>query len=395
MDNAFHIKPTRIILRGDKELAAGYVGNAKRMIFQLRNIQNSNKFIQSLDKRFEDGTTINVHSKVKGMDVIEINSSRYFEKEEKKYRETEITYIAPAMLLYTGEIQAQYDYELPIDSFVVYKNLESYKKILTAKNVDQTSTNAFDIYIGSRYESMMRDDFTVYGDAKFNTPSLKIKELPQTALRNYFYNYPFNPDRSGDLWFWYESESLKSYIEVWSDTFYDYDTYIDTDNGPLYFKYYQFTITLKSPDNEYKKTFDATGNHWGYLENGQTALISGKIDVYDAGIYNYKDEPVFFISYYTTQGLSFENEDWDINYPNLRMKHIFMHKDKVYEYDGEGNVMYDLCDLDFSDESTFNSWYNIQKEDGSFLLDSNGNKFVANGKARMVEVTEIITEEII
>lgn len=91
MENPFHIKPTRMNFQGDKELAASHAGDAKRMLFQLKNIQKTNNFTQELTKRYEDGTVINVHSKVSGMDVVNIFSSRggYEEEEKIEYREEE------------------------------------------------------------------------------------------------------------------------------------------------------------------------------------------------------------------------------------------------------------------------------------------------------------------
>lgn len=85
------MKPTRMILQGDKELAATHAGDAKRMLFQLKNIQSTNATINELTKRYEDGTVINVHTKVDGMDVVTIESNRWYskEKEEEKYKEEE------------------------------------------------------------------------------------------------------------------------------------------------------------------------------------------------------------------------------------------------------------------------------------------------------------------
>lgn len=67
-------KPTRTILQGNKELAASHSGDIGRVLFQLENIQKTNKYINTLYKQYEDGTTIKAVTNIGGIDIIEIRS---------------------------------------------------------------------------------------------------------------------------------------------------------------------------------------------------------------------------------------------------------------------------------------------------------------------------------
>lgn len=75
------MKPTRTILKGDKELAATHSGDSKRVMFQLKNIQKTNDNVKILIKEYNDGTKIKIDTSMKDMDVIEIESG----KQERKY----------------------------------------------------------------------------------------------------------------------------------------------------------------------------------------------------------------------------------------------------------------------------------------------------------------------
>lgn len=97
--NPFFYKPTRTILHGDKELAATHTGDAKRILFQLKNIQANNGSIKELSKVYEDGTVINVHSKVKGMDVINIIPRKILYKVEEKEEVIECTEEFPVPII--------------------------------------------------------------------------------------------------------------------------------------------------------------------------------------------------------------------------------------------------------------------------------------------------------
>ena len=100
MDNPFQIKPVRMNFQGDKELAASHAGDAKRMLFQLKNIKRTNNSTQELTKRYEDGTVINVHSKVKGMDVVNIFSVRGGWKKEEREEIREESFPVPIIMAY-------------------------------------------------------------------------------------------------------------------------------------------------------------------------------------------------------------------------------------------------------------------------------------------------------
>jgi hypothetical protein len=85
--NNNEIRSTRLVLKGDKELAATHAGDAKHVLAQLGNIQQTGpggKAIQTITKQFLDGTVIKARTDVKGLNIVEITSGN---KSEKKYSE--------------------------------------------------------------------------------------------------------------------------------------------------------------------------------------------------------------------------------------------------------------------------------------------------------------------
>ena len=67
-------RPVRTVLVGDKNKAAQHAGDAKRALFQLRNLEGAGSDLNTLRKLCADGSRIKVHTKVFGMDVVEIES---------------------------------------------------------------------------------------------------------------------------------------------------------------------------------------------------------------------------------------------------------------------------------------------------------------------------------
>lgn len=86
-------RPTRTILGGDKELAATHIGDVRRVLFQLENIQKTNKYINTISKRYQDGTVISATTNIGSMDIVKITSG--ISQQKKNHYEQVGTYSFP------------------------------------------------------------------------------------------------------------------------------------------------------------------------------------------------------------------------------------------------------------------------------------------------------------
>ena len=65
-------KPIRWIFKGDEVKSHAMIGEAKRVLYQLKNIQSAGSSQYMLSKRYVDGSSVNVRTDVQGLDIIKI-----------------------------------------------------------------------------------------------------------------------------------------------------------------------------------------------------------------------------------------------------------------------------------------------------------------------------------
>ena len=139
-------RPTRTILKGDKEKAATHAGDAKRALFQLRSLEAAGSNIHTLRKQCADGSKIKVHSKVAGMDVVEIESFGGEKREEKVV--SRVKYIAPALCCYSWLAAPGNYYRNSVpEAFAIFKDVNTLTYVYKPTAVDVQSVAAADTYI--------------------------------------------------------------------------------------------------------------------------------------------------------------------------------------------------------------------------------------------------------
>jgi hypothetical protein len=141
-------------LKGDKELAATHAGDAKHVLAQLGNIQQTGpggKAIQTITKQFLDGTIIKARTDVKGLNIVEITSGfkQYGEsKKEEKYIEYTVKYIAPVLLCYSWiEESPNYYYKSTAELMAVVRDLETIAYVYEPTKKDKISEKSTATYV--------------------------------------------------------------------------------------------------------------------------------------------------------------------------------------------------------------------------------------------------------
>lgn len=147
--NNNEIRSTRLILKGDKELAATHAGDAKHVLAQLNNIQQTGpggKAIQTITKQFLDGTVIKARTDVKGLNIVEITSGRFFggkEEQKKKTKQNVNRYVAPAILCY---LDTDSDYDSVPDLFVIMDKFQNFSYVYVPTKIDEVSKKISETY---------------------------------------------------------------------------------------------------------------------------------------------------------------------------------------------------------------------------------------------------------
>lgn len=159
--NNNEIRSTRLILKGDKELAATHAGDAKHVLAQLGNIQQTGpggKAIQTITKQFLDGTVIKARTDVKGLNIVEITSGRFFDsKEEQKKKTKEVTIRFPVPVI---GVTDNYETLEPIGGYVA-KNFIGFMKEYCDKYKEEYIEKYYSVKKGVSYGTKGHGNGTV------------------------------------------------------------------------------------------------------------------------------------------------------------------------------------------------------------------------------------------
>lgn len=79
--------PVRVNLSGDKDVASTYTNEAKKVLFELHQINTNNKAIKTLTNKLDDGTVISASMNIPGLHVINIYTPPNKEDKKKFYWE--------------------------------------------------------------------------------------------------------------------------------------------------------------------------------------------------------------------------------------------------------------------------------------------------------------------
>lgn len=161
-------KPVRWIFSGDYAECQKRIGEAKRVMFQLKNIQNTGSQQYMLNKKYSDGSSISVRTDVPGMDVVNVYVP--FAPVVAGGKKYIVPLLWPAYEVWDYEYQEhdeKYGYGVILakwDSLEPYKYVPYYDKDWNRNYIDMPQVEYVPHYIQSKGETPSEFSESTYGE---------------------------------------------------------------------------------------------------------------------------------------------------------------------------------------------------------------------------------------
>lgn len=181
------ILPVRWFFGGNVEKSRSMIGEGKRLLFVLKNMQGAGVLQNVLFRSYLDGTIIKIDTSVPGMDMVKIFTK--IEKPARKERRKKIEeyiskYPSPALLCYSWETSpGKYHYQYAPEQFVIMPYFEKVEDAVDPTNPELVSEAMVKYARGGSSETLL-----YYGTCEMDTETKTIKE--NDDLSDYdFYPY--------------------------------------------------------------------------------------------------------------------------------------------------------------------------------------------------------------